>query len=145
MAQSDSRSIEISAPPDEIMAVITDYESYPDWIGNMKDVEVRETDEQGRGTRVWYHLDAKVMDIEYVLAYTYPDEHTVSWTLEEGEQLQKLDGRYDLEPQGESTTEVTYSLEVDVAIPVPGFMKKRAAKTIMDTGLNDLKKRVEGS
>jgi ribosome-associated toxin RatA of RatAB toxin-antitoxin module len=144
VAQQDSQSIEVNAQPDDILAVITDYESYPDWIGNMKDVEVRETDEEGRGSRVWYHLDAKVMDIEYVLAYEYPDERTVSWDLVEGEQLRQLDGRYDLEPLGNGTTKVTYSLAADVAIPLPGFMKKRAAKTIMETGLEDLKRRVEG-
>ncbi len=38
---------------------------------------------------------------------------------------------------------MTYSLEADVDIPLPGFMKKRAAKQILDQGLRGLKKRAE--
>ena len=34
-------------------------------------------------------------------------------------------------------------LEVDVDLPLPGFLKKRAAKTILEQGLTGLKRRAE--
>jgi hypothetical protein len=38
---------------------------------------------------------------------------------------------------------VTYSLTVDLAIPMIGMIKRKAEKIIMDTALKELKRRVE--
>ena len=38
---------------------------------------------------------------------------------------------------------MTYSLTVDLAIPMLGMLKRKAEKVIMDTALKELKKRVE--
>lgn len=144
MAERASEERLIDAPADRIMEVIVDYESYPDWADNIREVEVRETDDEGRGTVVWYRVDARVMEMSYSLAYEYPDENRLTWTLHEADQLNALDGEYLLEPTDDGTL-VRYTLEVDLAIPVPGFLKKRAAKQIMETSLGELKNRVESS
>jgi hypothetical protein len=39
---------------------------------------------------------------------------------------------------------VTYSLAVDLAVPMIGVLRRRAEKQIMDTALKELRKRVEG-
>ena len=41
------------------------------------------------------------------------------------------------------STEVTYSLAVDLAIPMLGLLKRKLEKMVMDTALKELKKRVE--
>ena len=144
MAERASEERLIHAPADRIMEVIVDYEAYPDWADNIREVEVRETDGEGRGTVVWYRVDARVMEITYSLAYEYPSEHRLTWTLQEADQLNALNGEYLLEPVDDGTL-VRYTLEVDLAIPVPGFLKKRAAKQIMETSLGELKNRVGSS
>ena len=53
------------------------------------------------------------------------------------------DGSYDLVDNGDGTTTVTYTLTVDVNLPMLGMFKRKAEKMIMDTALKDLKKRVE--
>lgn len=141
MGQKVSDSTRIEASPETILAVITDFESYPEWAEGMKRAEVLDTDEQGRPTRAAFQVDAKVVEVDYTLAYTY-GENRVEWTLVEGETINQLDGSYVLAPGG-SSTEVTYTIEADVDIPVPGFLKKRAAKQILDTGLKGLKERAE--
>jgi ribosome-associated toxin RatA of RatAB toxin-antitoxin module len=57
--------------------------------------------------------------------------------------MKKLIGSYTLQPDGNGT-KVTYELEIDPKVPMMGFMKKKAAATIVDQALNGLKKRVEG-
>ena len=47
MADLASSTITISAPPDEVMAVIADVDRYPDWTGQIKSAEVLDHDEQG--------------------------------------------------------------------------------------------------
>jgi ribosome-associated toxin RatA of RatAB toxin-antitoxin module len=141
MGQKVSDSTRIDASPETILDVITDFEAYPDWAEGMKRAEVLETDAEGRPTRARFEVDAKVVDVTYTLAYTYAPNR-VEWTLVEGEPLKQLDGSYVLASSG-AETDVTYTIEADVDIPLPGFMKKRAAKQILDQGLRGLKQRAE--
>ncbi|MBW3619768.1 MAG: SRPBCC family protein [Actinobacteria bacterium] len=141
MGQKVSDSTRIAAAPDTILDVITDIEAYPQWAEGVQSAEVLETDTQGRPARARFEVDAKVVEVTYTLTYTYTDNR-VSWTLVEGEPLNQLDGSYTLAPSG-AETDVTYELEADVDIPLPGFMKKRAAKQILDQGLRGLKQRAE--
>ena len=52
-----------------------------------------------------------------------------------------------LEPAADDAdaTEVAYELAVDLIIPIPGFVKRRAEGRIIKTALSELKARVEGS
>jgi carbon monoxide dehydrogenase subunit G len=77
-----------------------------------------------------------------VLAYTWK-AFEVSWKLVEGSLLKAMDGSYLLEQSG-SGTRVTYTLKVDVNMPMIGMFKRKAEKTIIDGALKGLKKRVEG-
>ena len=43
------------------------------------------------------------------------------------------------------STEVTYTLDVELRVPLPGFIKRRAQSRIMHTALEELKARVESS
>ena len=56
--------------------------------------------------------------------------------------LRRLDGTYRFEPDGASTR-VQYDLAVDLAVPLPGLVKRRAAGLIMGSALKELKKQVE--
>lgn len=142
MTERASQDALIEATPDAIMKVITDFASYPEWAANIRDVEIRESDGEGRPKLVWYDVDARIMDMKYVLAYEYHGTDRLTWSLAEGAEIKKLEGEYRLEPE-DGGTRVHYTLEVDVAFPLPGFLKKRATKQIMDTSLGDLRERVE--
>jgi hypothetical protein len=77
-----------------------------------------------------------------VLDYTYTDT-SMEWVLVEGDGVRRNDGRYDLRDLGDGTTEVTYALEVEPAVPVPGLIRRKAAKRIIDGALAGMKRRVE--
>lgn len=143
MGQRVSESTLIAAPAETVMAVITDLDTYPEWADGILETEVLSRDEEGRPRTARFRIDAKVAEIVYTIAYRYR-EHRVSWSLVEGETLSQLDGSYDLTP-GDTSTEVRYDLEVDVDMPLPGFLKKRAAKQILEQGLRGLRRRAEAS
>ena len=48
-------------------------------------------------------------------------------------------------PNGDGGTEVTYHLEVEMKVPLPGFIKMRAQSRIMSIALRELKARVEST
>jgi hypothetical protein len=54
-----------------------------------------------------------------------------------------MDGSYLLKANGVKTT-VTYTLTVDINMPMIGMFKRKAEKTIIDSALKGLKNRVEG-
>jgi ribosome-associated toxin RatA of RatAB toxin-antitoxin module len=143
MPEHAEGSIDIHATPKEILEVISDFESYPEWVGNMEDVEVLERDRRGRGSVVAFRLRTPVLTAEYTLAYRYGSrEAGVSWTYREGT-LEDLSGAYDLERLDDAATRVTYRLDVELGMPLPGLVKRQAAKQIVRSALNDLKRRIE--
>ena len=144
MPEHAEGSIEVAATPQEVMGVIADFESYPEWVGNLEEVEVLERDRRGRGSLVAFKLRTPVMSAAYTLAYDYaPRDRGMSWTYQEGT-LEDLSGSYELEPL-DRVTRVTYRLEVELGMPLPGLLKRQAARQIVRSALGDLKRRVESA
>jgi uncharacterized membrane protein len=135
--------IVVAADADSIMDVIADFEAYPEWQEDIKDVEVLETDADGWGTKVRFAVDAKITEATLVLSYTYEDL-VMRWFLVDGDKVTKNDGAYILTPRDDGTTLVRYELEVAPAFPLPKMMRRQAAKTIVDGALKAMKARVEG-
>ncbi|MFD7298981.1 SRPBCC family protein [Streptomyces sp. NPDC059897] len=142
MAEHTSSSITIEAAPADVMGVIADFARYPDWTGEVKEAEVIAEDGAGRAEQVRLVMDAGAIKDDQTLKYTWAGENEVSWTLVKSQMLRSLDGSYVLKPVGKGT-EVTYSLTVDVKIPMLGMIKRKAEKVIIDRALAGLKKRVE--
>ncbi|GAA4878161.1 SRPBCC family protein [Saccharopolyspora cebuensis] len=146
MVDQSTQSIEIAAPASEIMAVIADFAAYPEWAEAVTETEVLATTATGAAEKVHFVLDAGVVKDKYTNLYEWSaDGLSVSWTLTEGQVQKAQRGSYRLDPLPSGHTEVTYSLAVDLAIPMIGLFKRKAEKMIMDTALKELKHRVEGT
>ena len=143
MAEQTSSSIVVDAPPADVMAVIADFESYPEWAKGVQKAEVVEQGTGDRAEQVYFALDVSPIKDEYTLAYDWDGDREVTWTLVEGNMLRALDGAYTLVERGDSSTEVTYRLALDVSIPLIGMLKRKGEKILIDAALKGLKKRVE--
>jgi ribosome-associated toxin RatA of RatAB toxin-antitoxin module len=145
MADQTTASISIKASPSAVMDVIADFEAYPEWTGAVKRAEVLSQRDDGRAELVHYQLDAGAIKDEYTLTYDWSGmPNVLRWKLVEGQMLKLLTGAYELVEGEGGTTDVTYTLAVDVKIPLLGMIKRKAEKVIIDTALKELKKRVEG-
>jgi carbon monoxide dehydrogenase subunit G len=142
MADQSTQSITIDAPPADVMAVIADFPSYPEWVAAAKSVEVVESGDDGRAQRVRFVLDAGAIKDDYVLDYSWDGDRAVAWTLVSSQLMRRQDGSYTLAESG-GGTEVTYAITIDTKMPLLGMMKRKAEKVILDTALKELKKRVE--
>jgi ribosome-associated toxin RatA of RatAB toxin-antitoxin module len=143
VADQVSERIRTDAPPARCFDVATDFERYPEWARDVKEAKVVERDAQGRGTKVEFRAAGMGRTIRYVLVYDYADAPgAFSWKLDEGDMLRRLDGAYRFEPDGDGTR-VTYDLAVEVSVPLPGIIKRRAAGLIMGSALKELKREVE--
>lgn len=137
-----TQSIGIDASPHDVLAVIADFPNYPQWAGAVKSATVLETGEDGWARRVAFVLDAGIVRDQYELEYTWTGDSRVDWHLTKGQMMKAQQGSYVVEASAGGST-VTYSLAVELNIPMLGALKRKAERVVMDQALKELKKRVE--
>jgi hypothetical protein len=102
--------------------------------------------EQERTSVVSFRAGAFGRSTSYTLVYDYSRAPTeLRWVQQQGDLTSRLDGIYRFQPAPEGGTEVTYELAIDLRVPLPGFIKRRAEGNIIHAAIRDLKARVEST
>ncbi len=138
-----TRSVEVAAPYDAVLGTIRDVGSQAEWIPEILEVELLEVyadDELPATAR--FKASATVGTDEYTLSYEHPDDG-MSWTMVKGRLQTGQEGRYTLASVDPSHTAVTYQLTIHHNLPLPGFIRNRVIKGLVDSTLTGLKQRVE--
>lgn len=144
MPDQATQRMHIEAPLERIWAVLTDFEAYPTWARDLKEATVLQRDDEGRASLVRFRAAAMGRSTTYTLAYDWSDApKRLPWKLVSGDIQKVLDGAYEFQ-ETDSGTDVTYHLRVDLAIPLPGFVKRRAEARIISTALRELRAHVTG-
>ena len=144
MAEQASERAVMHAPPDKCFEVVADFERYTEWAADIKAVTIEQRDEEGRPSEVAFRAAAFGRSTSYTLRFDYgkaPKE--LSWVQTRGDLTSRLDGTYVFDATDNGDTEVTYHLTVELRVPIPGFVKRRAEGRIIGTALRELKARVE--
>ena len=133
MAETATETITIAAPPEQVWAIATDIERYPEWAHDVKDVVVTERDEAGRPIQVEFRTSALGRSTHYTLAYDYADAPSVlAWTMIKGDIQRSIDGKYLFAATDDGGTQVQYDLSIELRVPLPGFVKRRAERRILN-------------
>lgn len=140
MTTSDSREVVIEATPQEILDVIVDVEATPSWSPQYQRAEILDRHDDGKPRQVKMTVKAAGLTDEQVIEYTW-SENRVSWTLVRAGQLKAQDAAYTLTPDG-AKTRVRFDMALDLSVPLPGFVLKRAMKGGMETATDGLRKQV---
>jgi Polyketide cyclase / dehydrase and lipid transport len=145
MAESATQTVTIAASPEHCFAVATDFARYPEWAKDIKEAVIREVDDLGRATTVEFRASALGRSTHYTLAYDYsaaPEK--LSWQLVHGDITRAIDGAYTFTPSvtEPGSTDVLYDLSIELVVPLPGFVKRRAEVRILNT-VKELKARAE--
>jgi ribosome-associated toxin RatA of RatAB toxin-antitoxin module len=143
MTEGTFSTLEIDASPEALYDAAADVASYPEWATGVREVEVLETDEEGRVLRARFVVEGFIKEIEYILGYTHDRPNAMSWEAEESDDVKSLQGSYQFIPK-DGATEVVYALRVQPNFTVPGFLRRQAEKQIITTALRGLRKRVTG-
>ena len=146
MADQASQRATIAAAPQALFDVVTDFDRYTDWIRDLKSVEILARDDDGRAVEVRYRAAAMGRSTSYTLQYDYGDApRRLPWKLVAGDIMRRLDGAYEFHPvDGDPhRTDVEYWLTVELIVPLPAFVKRRAESKIMHNALRELKAHVE--
>ena len=133
----------IQASADKCLDIVLAFERYPEWARDVKESTIVSRDDAGRPVRVEYRASALGRSTHYILEYDYSELPTrLSWHLVEGDIMRALDGAYSFMAV-EGGTQVFYELDIELVVPLPGFVKRRAEARILAEALKELKVRAE--
>ena len=133
MAETATESITISAPLEQVWAIATDLEKYPDWTHDVKAVVITSRDDHGRPAEVEFRTSALGRSTHYTLAYDYSAAPNVlAWTMVKGDIQRSIDGAFRFQPDDDGGTQVQYDLAIELVVPLPGFVKRRAERRILN-------------
>ena len=145
MVDQASQSVTIAAPPEQCFAVVKDFAAYPQWAKDVKETTVLARDSDGRATEVEFRTSALGRSTHYTLRYDYSAAPgAMSWHMVKGDIMRSIDGAYRFDPSTsvDGGTDVTYLLTIELVVPLPGFVKRRAEVRILNS-VKELKARVE--
>lgn len=129
----------VAAPVEACLGVILDVAAYPDWVRGYRAAAVEAVDERGRPEIAAYEVGGFGMRARFRLSYDYGDDPVhVAFAQVDGDLTRTVEGRYELAPVG-SSTRVTYTASVEMAVPVPRVARSAAERIVMDAALRSLR------
>lgn len=142
MTETVASDIDVDGALVSVLEVLCDFESYPQWARSVKEARILERGDDGRASTVEFRVaPGPLPEVRYVLRYSYATDG-IAWEYVEGD-LKEIRGSYVL-ADVDGRTRVTYHLAIDPGrLPLPGFVKARAAREIARVALKELKRRVE--
>jgi len=136
-------TIEVKAPFSEVLDTLRDVEGQAVWIPEILEAELLEVyEEDDLPATARFKAAATVGTDQYTLSYEH-SEDGMSWTMLEGRMQTGQEGRYQLRELGRDLTSVTYDLTIHHNLPLPGFIRSRVIKGLVDSTLTGLKEHLE--
>jgi uncharacterized membrane protein len=145
MAETATETITIAAPLEQVWAIALDIARYPEWAHDVKDVLITARDDDGRPSQVEFRTSALGRSTHYTLQYDYGSApFTLAWTMLKGDIQRSIEGAYRFSPTPEGGTLVQYDLAIELVVPLPGFVKRRAERRILNA-IREMKAFAEGT
>lgn len=140
MAQA-SLTERINVPAEHFFKVLQDIEAYPQFLSNVKSARA---DRKADGhVHIDYLLDL-FAEIRYKIDQIEdPAAGTVRWTLIESNTFKKNTGGWTVKAISPTQCEVTYALEVEFKIFVPGFVLKKLTQATLPDMMKAFSRRAE--
>ncbi len=137
-----STTVEVAAGADAIMAIVADFESYPQWNEEIKGCWVLARYDDGRPSQL--RLDVVVLGQPgtFVSAVYYPGENEIYTVLQQGDHFNKQEQKFSVVAVGPMSL-LTVDLDVETKLPLPNPMVKKAIGDTLEYLADNLKARAE--
>ncbi len=114
--------------PDELRAVILAVEKYPEFLPEVKRVEVKERTDSALLASFFIELKVSGVEVktEYTVRYTLGKD-LITWTLVSSPTLTKNEGQWRLEETADGETKAFYEAELITNLPIAPELQKLIA------------------
>ncbi|OGQ83137.1 MAG: hypothetical protein A2289_02215 [Deltaproteobacteria bacterium RIFOXYA12_FULL_58_15] len=133
------QDVVIDAPIERVFDVITDYESYPEFLPEMRHVQLVSRNEEI--AIVSFELEI-IMRVGYTVRIIEDRPGSVTWTLQDAKMMSVNNGGWKLQARG-NQTHVTYGLEIRLRGLIPKSVSTRLMGTTLPNTLACFKARAE--
>ena len=137
-----SKTVEVEASAESIMAIVADFEAYPQWNEEIKGCWILARYDDGRPSQLRLDTSVQGMDGTYIQAVYYPGENQIQTVMQQGDLFSKQEQLFSVVAMGAKTL-LTVDLDVEVTLPVPKPMVKKMVNDALDHLADNLKKRAE--
>ncbi|HET7668631.1 MAG TPA: SRPBCC family protein [Mycobacterium sp.] len=137
-----SKTLEVDASAESIMAIIADFEAYPLWNEEIKGCWVLARYDDGRPSQLRLDVVVQGQAGTFITAVYYPAQYQIYTMLQQGEFFEKQEQNFSVVPIG-ATSLLTVDLEVETKLPIPKPMVKKAIGDTLEYLADNLKARAE--
>lgn len=142
-----TETILLNATIEQAMQVITDYEYYSEFLEGCNRTEVVSKSEDGKVQDVFWNVSVSFKTVEYVLRLTMDEDGKgISWTAVEdkaGPFVKNVGGWKLRETDTPGVIEATYSVDIELNVWVPEFLKNWVLSAGLPATLSSFKNRIE--
>ncbi|OLP01263.1 cyclase [Mycolicibacterium porcinum] len=138
-----SKTVEVDAPAEKIMAIVGDFEAYPQWNPEIKGCWILARYDDGRPSQLRLDVEIQGQSGVFINAVYYPAENQIFTVMQQGDHFTKQEQRFSVVPLGPDNTLLQVDLDVEVKLPVPAMMVKKLAGDTLDHLANALVGRVQ--
>jgi len=137
-----SKTVEVSAPAEAIMAIVADFEKYPQWNPEIKGCWILARYPDGRPSQLRLDVEVQGQAGTFITAVYYPGENQIFTMLQQGDHFDKQEQKFSVVPIG-ATSLLTVDLDVETKLSIPSPMVKKAISDTLDYLADNLKARAE--
>jgi len=138
-----SKTLEVEAEAAAILAIVADFEAYPQWNDEVKAVWVLARYNDGRPSQLRIDTEIQGQAGTYIQAVYYPSPVQIQTVMQQGDLFSKQEQLFSVVEMG-PTSLLTVDLDVETSIPgVPALMVKKLVNDALDHLAGNLKGRAE--
>lgn len=125
--------------PEELYAILVDYEKYPEFLKEVKSCKVIENN---NGQKTVEYKVSVVKDITYVNIHKEVPSSEVSWVFKSGDLFKSMQGGWKLDNVN-GKTKATYKIQAEFGMFVPSMITKTVLSVNLPAMMQAYKKRVK--
>jgi ribosome-associated toxin RatA of RatAB toxin-antitoxin module len=137
-----SKTVDVGADAASIMAIVADFEAYPQWNEGIEGLWVLARYNDGRPSQLRLDADYQGIRGTFIQAVYYPGENQIQTVLQQGDLFTKQEQLFSVVSTGASSL-LTVDLDVETSTPMPAPMVKSLVGNVLDHLAGNLKRRAE--
>jgi ribosome-associated toxin RatA of RatAB toxin-antitoxin module len=137
-----SKTVEVAAPAESIMAIVADFEAYPQWNKEIKGCWILARYDDGRPSQLRLDVEVGGQAGMFITAVYYPGPNQIFTVLQQGDHFEKQEQKFSVVPIG-PTSLLTVDLDVETKLAIPRPMVKKAIGDTLEYLADNLKARAE--
>ena len=137
-----SKTLEVNADAAEILRIVADFESYPQWNDEVRAVYILARYHDGRPSQLRIDTEIQGHSGTYIQAVYYPSPAQIQTVMQQGDLFSKQEQLFSVVDMGASSL-LTVDLDVETTFAVPNLMMKKLVNDALEHLANNLKGRAE--